>query len=124
MTTPRQNDQLSAELPDLSPTEWAKFGAGVGLVLAGSGLVSVATLIRLGLVAGGGLLAYRTWAGTAGNAWPNLGTAEKDAAQPTGGNSSYDGLPSLRNVLAPEGEKTAGSLAGAKDVPAVDLRGA
>lgn len=56
-------DALAARLPavdDLTPAQWGQVGAGAALALAGSGLVSLGTLIRLAAVIGGGAVVYRT----------------------------------------------------------------
>ena len=56
-------DALAARLPafdDLTGEQWGRVGAGAALALAGSGLVSLGTLVRLAAVVGGGALVYRT----------------------------------------------------------------
>lgn len=115
--------------PELTSAQWGKLAAGVGLALAGSGLVSLGTLVRLAAVTGGGLLAYRTWQeATDAGASPVPGDAAPATAAPRRTPTaapSLDERPSLRDTLASGNDQNSPpGLTQVADLPAVDFRGA
>ena len=135
------------DLPKLSTEAWARVGAGAALAVVGSGLVSIGTLLRLALVAGGGIMAYRAWndgrgpsrvdAGASGDMDRTMAEGAGGASTRSGatsatrstgsagstGSTAYGNEPGPRDLIAPDRDEAPRSLIDADTVPPVDLRG-
>ena len=122
---------LTDKLPSLDTTQWGKLGAGVGLVLAGTGLASVGTLLRLAVVAGGGVLAYRTWTEAAGQGAPagassamaTAGVSPSTTGQ-RGSSATQEPLTTGDTLASGNDENSPPGASDLTDVPAVDMSGA
>ena len=117
----------SASVPEFTAGQWGQLGAGAALVLLGSGLLSVGAVLRLAIVAGGGLLAYTTWRDAAGAALPSGAAPANDPVQSgtdsvlRGGAPGND-LAATRTAAGDGG--SASPAAGPVSTPPVDLPGA
>lgn len=124
------NSDLLRSSRTMTASQWGRLGAGAALMLAGSGAVSLATLLRLAVFAGGGALAYQAFKN------PSLAGEESSAARDvtrsastrpsevSHADPSLATHPSMRESLVQAGAEPSSSLAGAGAIPSVDLRGA